>query len=145
MADDSTTRNLGDILSKIDNTAEMEKYFDNPKITDSFSSFIDYLRSIIEAKKITDSELITKSGIEKSYYYQIMKGSRNPGRDKVIRLCIAAGLTNRETTRTLELSSNAPLYPKNRRDIIITVGINQHASVDDINLLLDKYKEEPLG
>ncbi len=145
MADDSTTRNLGDILSKIDNTAEMEKYFDNPKITDSFSSFIDYLRSIIEAKKITDSELITKSGIEKSYYYQIMKGSRNPGRDKVIRLCIAAGLTNRETTRTLELSGNAPLYPKNRRDIIITVGINQHASVDDINLLLDKYKEEPLG
>ena len=85
------------------------------------------------------------SGIEKSYYYQIMKGSRNPGRDKVIRLCIAAGLTNRETTRTLELSGNAPLYPKNRRDIIITVGINQHASVDDINLLLDKYKEEPLG
>ena len=145
MADDSTTRNLGDILSKIDNTAEMEKYFDNPKITDSFSSFIDYLRSIIEAKKITDSELITKSGIEKSYYYQIMKGSRNPGRDKVIRLSIAAGLTNRETTRTLELSGNAPLYPKNRRDIIITVGINQHASVDDINLLLDKYKEEPLG
>ena len=145
MADDSTTRNLGDILSKIDNAAEMEKYFDNPKITDSFSSFIDYLRSIIEAKKITDSELITKSGIEKSYYYQIMKGSRNPGRDKVIRLCIAAGLTNRETTRTLELSGNAPLYPKNRRDIIITVGINQHASVDDINLLLDKYKEEPLG
>ena len=145
MADDSTTRNLGDILSKIDNTAEMEKYFDNPKITDSFSSFIDYLRSIIEAKKITDSELITKSGIEKSYYYQIMKGSRNPGRDKVIRLCIAAGLTNRETTRTLELSGNAPLYPKNRRDIIITVGINQHASVDDINLLLDKYKEEPLN
>ena len=145
MADDSTTRNLGDILSKIDNTAEMEKYFDNPKITDSFNSFIDYLRSIIEAKKITDSELITKSGIEKSYYYQIMKGSRNPGRDKVIRLCIAAGLTNRETTRTLELSGNAPLYPKNRRDIIITVGINQHASVDDINLLLDKYKEEPLG
>ena len=144
MADDSTTRNLGDILSKIDNTAEMEKYFDNPKITDSFSNFIDYLRSIIEAKKITDSELITKSGIEKSYYYQIMKGSRNPGRDKVIRLCIAAGLTNRETTRTLELSGNAPLYPKNRRDIIITVGINQHASVDDINLLLDKYKEEPL-
>ena len=145
MADDSTTRNLGDILSRIDNTAEMEKYFDNPKISDSFSSFTDYLRSIIEAKNITDSELITKSGIEKSYYYQIMKGSRNPGRDKIIRLCIAAGLTNRETTRTLELSGNAPLYPKNRRDIIITVGINQHASVDDINLLLDKYKEEPLG
>ena len=122
----------------------MEKYFDNPKVTDSYSSFSDYFRSLATSKELSDSELILKSGIEKSYYYQIMKGTRNPGRDKVLRICIAAGLSNRETTRALELSGNAPLYPKNRRDIIITVGINQHASVDDINLLLDKYSEEPL-
>lgn len=144
MAEDSTTRNLGDILSKIDKTSEMEKYFDNPKVTDSYDSFSDYFRSLATSKELSDSELILKSGIEKSYYYQIMKGTRNPGRDKVLRICIAAGLSNRETTRALELSGNAPLYPKNRRDIIITVGINQHASVDDINLLLDKYSEEPL-
>ena len=144
MAEDSTTRNLGDILSKIDKTSEMEKYFDNPKVTDSYNSFSDYFRSLATSKELSDSELILKSGIEKSYYYQIMKGTRNPGRDKVLRICIAAGLSNRETTRALELSGNAPLYPKNRRDIIITVGINQHASVDDINILLDKYSEEPL-
>lgn len=144
MADDSTTRNLADILSKIENTDEMERFFYNPKITDSFDSFTAYYRSLTEAKGLTDSELITKSGIEKSYYYQIMKGSKNPGRDKVLRMCIAAGLTARETTRALELSGNAALYPKNRRDIIISVGINQKASVDDINLLLDKYNEECL-
>ncbi|MCR5148162.1 MAG: hypothetical protein K6C35_04245 [Eubacterium sp.] len=144
MSDDSTTRNLADILAKISNTDEMERFFDNPKITDSFDNFTAYFRSLIEAKELTDSELIAKSGIEKSYYYQIMKGSKNPGRDKVLRMCIAAGFTIRETTRALELSGNAVLYPKNRRDIIISVGINQKASVDDINLLLDKYKEDCL-
>ena len=94
---------------------------------------------------VENSELIQKSGLERSYYYQVMKGTRSPGRDKVLRLCIAAGLSLRETTRALELSGNAPLYPKNRRDIIITVAINQSASVDDANLLLYKYGEEPLA
>jgi hypothetical protein len=73
-----------------------------------------------------------------------MKGTRNPSRDKVLRLCLAANLTLRETTRALELAGCAPLYPRRRRDIILTVAINQKAGVIDANLLLDKYGEEPL-
>ncbi len=145
MIDESTTKKLTDILSKIDDTKAMESFMDNPKVTDSYKSFTEYFRSLPAVKKITDSELITLSGIEKSYYYQIFKGSRNPSRDKVLRLCIGAGLSMRETTRALELSQLAPLYPKNRRDIIISVAINQHASVLDTDLLLDKYREEPLS
>ena len=61
-----------------------------------------------------------------------------------MRLCLAAGLGLKETTRALELSGNAMLYPRRRRDIILTVAINQKAGVDDTNLLLFKYGEEPL-
>ena len=70
-----------------------------------------------------------------------MKGTRKPGRDKLLRLSIGAGLTLRETTRVLELSEMATLYPKSRRDIIITVAINQKLNVIDTNLLLDQYGE----
>ena len=76
---------------------------------------------------------------------KVMKGTRSPGRDKVLRLCLAAELTLRETTRALELSGNAVLYPRRRRDIIITVAINQKTGVINANLLLDKYGEEPLS
>lgn len=145
MIDESTTKKLTDILSKIDDTKAMESFMENPKITDSHKTFIEYFRSLPQVKELTDSSLIELSGIEKSYYYQIFKGSRNPSRDKILRLCIGAGLSMRETTRALELSQAAPLYPKNRRDIIISVAINQHANVIDTNLLLDKYKEEPLS
>ena len=117
----------------------------NPKITDEYKTFIKYYRSLPQVQALTDSDLINLSGIEKSYYYQIFKGTRNPSRDKVLRLCIGAGLSMRETTRALELSQLAPLYPKNRRDIIISVAINQHASVLDTDTLLDKYNEEPLS
>ena len=145
MSQESTTSNLGEILSKINDKNEMEKYWENPKITDSFSSFVPYYRSLLTAKLLTDTDIINKSGIEKSYYYQLMKESRKPSRDKVLCLCIAAGLNMRETTRALELNGSATLYPKNKRDIIITVGINQKAALVDINLLLDKYNEEPLA
>jgi len=143
--DESTTRKLSEVLSNIDNTRDMEKFMEEPKVVDSFKNFPDYFRSLPSVQKYDSSELIQRSGLERSFYYQVMKGTRNPSRDKVLRLCIGAGLSFRETTRALELSGNAPLYPKNRRDIILTVAINQNASVDDANLLLYKYGEEPLA
>ena len=115
---------------------------DQPKITDFFNSPIDYFRSLPSVKSMSDSEMIEASGIEKSYYYQIMKETRKPSRDKVLRLCIGAKLSYRETERMLELCGFATLYSKNRRDIIISVALNQHISVIETNILLDKYEEE---
>ena len=142
--DKSTTGKLAEVLATIDNTQDMEKFMEQPKVTDSFKTFPEYYRSLPRVKETTDSALIELSGIERSYYYQIMKGKRHPSRDKILRLCIGAGLTLRETTRALELSENAPLYPKSRRDIIITVAINQSATVIDTNLLLFEYGENAL-
>ena len=142
--DKSTTGKLAEVLATIDNTQDMEKFMEQPKVTDSFKTFPEYYRSLPRVKGTTDSALIELSGIERSYYYQIMKGKRHPSRDKILRLCIGAGLTLRETTRALELSENAPLYPKSRRDIIITVAINQSTTVIDTNLLLFEYGEKAL-
>ena len=142
--DKSTTGKLAEVLATIDNTQDMEKFMEQPKVTDSFKTFPEYYRSLPRVKETMDSTLIELSGIERSYYYQIMKGKRHPSRDKILRLCIGAGLTLRETTRALELSENAPLYPKSRRDIIITVAINQSATVIDTNLLLFEYGEKAL-
>ena len=142
--DKSTTGKLAEVLATIDNTQDMEKFMEQPKVTDSFKTFPEYYRSLPRVKETTDSALIELSGIERSYYYQIMKGKRHPSRDKILRLCIGAGLTLRETTRALELSENAPLYPKSRRDIIITVAINQSTTVIYTNLLLFEYGEKAL-
>ena len=142
---DSTTSNLARILSKIDSTNEMEQYMDIPQVADGFKSFAEYFQSLDAVKKLDRGELIRNSGLERSYFYQVMKGTRSPGRDKVLRLCLAAGLNLRETPRALELSGNAVLYARNRRDIILTVAVNQMADVDDTNLLLFRYGEKPLN
>ena len=143
--EESTTTNLARVLSDIDSTQEMEQYMELPEITDHFQSFPEYFRSLDAVQEMDSGELIRNSGLERSYYYQVMRGTRSPGRDKVLRLCLAAGLNLKETTRALELSGNAVLYPRKRRDIILTVAVNQMADVDDTNLLLFKYGEKPLG
>lgn len=143
--DESTTKQLEKVLANIDSEKQMEELMESPKITDHFRSFPEYYLSLPEVQAKESSELIRDSGLERSYYYQVMKGTRNPGRDKVLRLCLAGGLNLQETTRALELSGNAVLYARSRRDIILTVAINQKAGVIDTNLLLDKYGEEPLS
>lgn len=143
--EESTTSNLAKVLKNIDTAQEMEQYMELPEVMNSCQTFPEYFRSLPAVQEMDTGELIRSSGLERSYYYQVMKGTRSPGRDKVLRLCLAAGLNLKETTRALELSGNAVLYSRKRRDIILTVAINQKAGVDDANLLLYKYGEEPLA
>ena len=143
--EESTTSNLAKVLKNIDTAQEMEQYMELPEVMNSCQTFPEYFRSLPAGQEMDTGELIRSSGLERSYYYQVMKGTRSPGRDKVLRLCLAAGLNLKETTRALELSGNAVLYPRKRRDIILTVAVNQMADVDDTNLLLFKYGEKPLG
>ncbi len=143
--EESTTSNLAKVLKNIDTAQEMEHYMELPEVMNSCQTFPEYFRSLPAVQEMDTGELIRSSGLERSYYYQVMKGTRSPGRDKVLRLCLAAGLNLKETTRALELSGNAVLYPRKRRDIILTVAVNQMADVDDTNLLLFKYGEKPLG
>ena len=143
--EESTTSNLAKVLTNIDSAQEMEQYLELPEVVNSCQTFPEYFRSLTAVREMDTGELIRSSRLERSYYYQVMKGTRSPGRDKVLRLCLAAGLNLRETTRALELSGNAVLYPRKRRDIILTVAVNQMADVDDTNLLLFKYGEKPLG
>ena len=139
-----TTRKLSDVLSTVRTEKNLEKFLEQETVSENYKSFLDYFRSLPQVKALSDRELIDRSGIERSYYYQIMNGRRTPGRDKLLRLAIGAGLSVDETNRMLELAGHAPLYPKNRRDIILSVALNQSASVTDADLLLYKYEEKPL-
>ena len=119
--DKSTTKQLADILAKIDSMKEMEQYMEIPKVKGNFGNFAEYFRSLPDVHKMDSAELIRKSGLERSYFYQVMKGTRNPGRDKV-------------------LTHPVTMYAKQ----VLTVAINQEAGVDEANLLLFKYNEDPL-
>lgn len=131
-----TTNDLMDTLTRnIDNKDELDTYIDDiSKYSDI--NLVDYFTERMKAHNVKKNELVRKSNISRTYTYQILNGTRNPGRDNLIALCIAAGFTLEETIRCLEISKLGTLYPKDARDSIIIYSINHQMSLADANNLL---------
>lgn len=131
-------------LTTIHNKEEFEAYLITHTQTEL--SFSQYYNSILHCKNISLAEAVQNSSLERHYAYQIINGTKaNPGRDKILCLCIAAHMDINETRRALEIGNCAILYPKNTRDAIIIQHINtEDFSVTNINEDLFIHHISPL-
>ena len=139
--DKHTTDKLTDILKSTGNTSELQDYMNKLEDIPTYISFQEYFNSLPQVESIEKAELIRKTGIERSYGYQLLKGTRSPGRDKIILFCIAAGLDLHETQRALKSAGEGVLYPRMRRDAILIFAINEALSITDTQELLDQFGE----
>jgi transcriptional regulator with XRE-family HTH domain len=140
-----TTHELSETLGKASSTPDLTKYLKNLNDGNAaFENFHDFFLSLPEVKKYSFSELIRRSGIERTYFYQIMNGKRKPGRDKVLLLCLAAGLSLEETQHALACGQHSLLYVRNRRDAVLVFALNNQLSVQDTQELLSEFHEKIL-
>lgn len=128
------TEELLTILKKNKEIAFEELFCLNEEI-----SFGEFLNILIESKGLTKAEVIKRTNIERTYFYQIINDKKLPGKDKVIECALAIGLDLDDTDRLLKLTNNGSLYPKIHRDTIIIYAINQKLDVYSTNELLMKY------
>ncbi|MBQ2309445.1 MAG: helix-turn-helix transcriptional regulator [Erysipelotrichales bacterium] len=143
--DKRTTQKLEETLRNIDSESSLSQYMKAEGTLPGFDSFYEYFLSLPEVQNTSTAELIRKSGIERTYVYQILNGrKRNPSKDKILRLCLAAGCTLNETIRALEIAGAPGLYARNKRDMILVYAIQNGLSADDANLLLDQFEETAL-
>lgn len=140
-----TTRQLEHTLLEIDNAASLGEYLETIDGLPQYDSFIAYFRTLDKVQNMTPAALQKASAMERSYYYHVMDGSKNPGRDKILRLCLAAGLDEDETRRALEAGKASILYARSRRDAVIQYAITNHLSVIETNILLEQYGLDPLA
>ncbi len=138
------TGELENILGRARNRKSLDEYLEKEKPESGEGGFTDYFLSLDEVRKYPKAELVRKSGIDRTYCYQILSGRKKPGRDKVLALCLAAGLSLEETQRGLKKAGEAPLYAKNRRDAILLFAVNNHLDVLKTEELLDEYGEKLL-
>ena len=78
------------------------------------------------------------------YLHQVLSGRRNPSRDRLLCLCLVLGATLEGTQTLLQCARYAQLYPKNRRDAIISHGIIHHTDPGEINDKLFSENEKTL-
>lgn len=96
----------------------------------SFTALLDHY---IQRSSKSKSQIIKAAQIERTYGYQILKGTRQPSRNKILSLAIALDLNFDEINRLLALCDHGPLYAKVPRDALIIYGISHHLSVMEIN------------
>ena len=139
-----TTNELLKILNSADTVSELEEFTKIAEQNTAIHSFPEYIADCLSRTGKSPSQLIQDAQIQRNYGYQILNGTKNPGRDKVMALCLALSLSLPEVQRALTLANEAVLYPKIRRDSVLIFCINKHLSVLDTNDLLYHINEKLL-
>lgn len=142
---DKKTCDLLNILNSIDNTSTLNNYIKKTEADFKNLDLPSYFKNILKEKNIKKSKLIENSNLDRTYGYQILNGSKNPSRDKILQLCIGAKLNIQEIQRALTLGNVGQLYPKDSRDASIIFAINKGLNIIAINQLLSELGFAPLG
>lgn len=123
---------------------------------DDFSAFLnelneaptiaEFFRIYMQKHGIGKTDIVNRSGLSRSYAYEILSGDKqNPSRDSIICLCLAARMDFNETQRALRLGGASELYPKVPRDAAIILCINRKEwDVVNLNIFLEEMNLECL-
>ena len=107
-------------------------------------SFAQQLRALLSARSMTIPQLILAADLSRSYTYQLLRSERRPGRDVVLRIALALGLSMEKTQRLLTVSGNSVLYPKVRRDAALVFALSRGLSLAEAEELLARLPEKTL-
>lgn len=137
------TGDLMEQLGKVGTPEEVEKYLE--KIRDKYpKDFSSYIKAILAEKGMSVADMQKRSGIERTYLYQIMRGVKNPGRDKIISIAVACEMNLAETQRALEIAQEGILYAKSSRDSLIIYAINNKMTLRELNSFLTDHELDSL-
>lgn len=138
-------KNTEDFFNELTNAhseGSLDRIISDPSV--SVDTFDTYFCNVIASRGIKKNELVKRVNISRTYIYQLLNGTRIPGRDNALALCIAGGLNLSETNRCMALLKEGSLYPKDVRDAVIIYCINNKLSCNETNALLYKKDLKPL-
>ena len=123
---------------KISNKDELEVFIAR-NIHNQFESFKDFFNDYVAKNNLDLPTIMKKSNIDKGYFYNILNGDRQPKRDKILCLCIGAGMDVAHINRGLRLGHFSRFDPKNERDLRIKYAVmSGDSNVMNINIMLEK-------
>lgn len=131
-----TTDELLHLLSSIHTEDALKDYTAYLDSISCYNSFSAYIHAKIAEAGISAASVIQNAQIPRTYGYQILNGSKNPGRNKVLALSLTLNLSLDDTQRALTLAGENILYSKNKRDSILIFSLQKKLSVQQTNELL---------
>lgn len=105
----------------------------------------DYLARLRRKSGLPIAQVVLHSNIDRTYLHQILNGTRNPSRDKLIQLAYGFGLDIEGVQELLKVARMSPLYPRIIRDAAILRCLHDRKRFDETQELLCKMGLTPLG
>ncbi len=98
-------------------------------------SLSECLNEMLSKYGVKKSELFRKAGLDgNNYAYELFRDdSKTPSRDVIIRLCLAFSADIDETQRALRAAGEAPLYPRDKRDVYTMYALKNRQTLDELN------------
>lgn len=116
---------------------ENEAYFADADIT-------AFLTELYGKCGISKAELARRAGMSEVYLHQVFSGRRKPSRDRLLCLCIGMEASLEEVQQLLKRVGYAPIYPRLKRDAIISHGILHRTPLTEVNDKLFSENEKTL-
>lgn len=100
-----------------------------------------YLTDLLAEKNLLRKDVVRKARLNETYGWEIFSDpSKRPGRDKLLAIAFAMSLSVDEARRLLRHGRVNELYAKNKRDALITVCLQNEATLDDVDRILYEQK-----
>ncbi len=108
--------------------------------------FAQYMRMRCKEKGILQQTLFLRADIPENYGYKLISGEKHTRRrDVILRLCLAAAFSVKETDEALTLYGMAPLHPRIPRDAVLIAAIgNRMYEIEAVDELLRTCGQPPL-
>lgn len=143
-------KNTTKLLNELKNAKSFVGFTEKNADVFSDGSISDYLQKLCFERNVELAQVIRRSGIDRTYGYQLFNGRRTPSRDKLIQLGFGFPLALSELQMLLRMAGKSQLYPRIRRDTAIIYGLNNNYTVTQMQELLeeqdlpllDKYDEK---
>lgn len=119
------------LTSGIEKRLEQDEKFDEELIKENIRPELsDYLNTVMNRAGISRAELIFTLGLDRSYGYQILNGTRVPTRECLIRIGLLLGLSVEDLQRMLNIAERPSLYVKNIFDAKVFYAIKHKMSYE---------------
>jgi transcriptional regulator with XRE-family HTH domain len=133
------------LLRRLFKASDLDTYLLNNKDDVRVPSFVEHINELCEEKGMVREHVIKRSGIERSFGYQLLRGARQPSRDNVIRLAVGLLLSVDEAQELLRIARKSVLYPKIKRDAAILFCIARGKDMIEVQALLSAHGLTLLG
>lgn len=131
-----------ELLQELLDSPTVEQFTDAHKLKPR--SLAEYLQRLLDEHGLRRIDVIHAANLNETFGYQVFTGARKAGRDKLLQIAFAMGLSLQETGRLLQAGGANGLYCKNRRDAIIIVCLSHGATLAEVNEELYRRAENTI-